>query len=109
MFAAYVVVMVLAAANAFSAMQLDSAVERRLPAREHSQSASGVAVAVSRSAENPFISLYSLPRKRDYESPLKCHWKIRRTRNGGAAMTADVLADENKDFSEGAGWDPFLR
>src|SRR5262245_39652619 len=39
-------------------------------------------------------SIDSLPRKRDYESPLKCHGKILRTRKGRASITSDVGGDE---------------
>src|SRR5437016_7405289 len=76
---------------------------------ERRQSASGVGVALLRSVEDSFISLYSLTRKRDYESPLMCDWKILRTRNGGAAIASHIWGDENENSPEGTGRDRFLR
>jgi hypothetical protein len=55
------------------------------------------------------LSRISLPRKRDAESPPKCHWKILRMRNRSAVITADVSTDENERCFEDDGRDPLLR
>jgi hypothetical protein len=60
-------------------------------------------IIASKSASCPATEGASLSRTRDYKSPLKCHWKILRTRNGGASITADVSSDENKHSSEDDG------
>jgi CheY-like chemotaxis protein len=50
----------------------------------------------------------SLPRKRDYKSSPKCHWKILRTRNRSASITTDVSGDENERCFEDDKRDPLL-
>jgi len=42
----------------------------------------------------PKVEVGSLPRKRGYESPLKCHGKILRTRKGCASITSDIAGDD---------------